>query len=65
MRLQVELAQIKQDFDRGLREKDEEFDNARRNTQRAIESMQVRIFNPNCVKNNDLSELTVNVYTSV
>ena len=44
LRLQVELAQTKQDIDRRLREKDEEFDNNRRNSQRAMESMQVQSF---------------------
>ena len=45
LRLQVELVQIKQDIDRQIREKEEEFDNARRNAQRAIESMQVTLDN--------------------
>ena len=43
LRLQVELAQIKQDIDRRIREKDEEFDNSRRNQQWAMESMQLTL----------------------
>ncbi|XP_039253980.1 myosin heavy chain, skeletal muscle, adult-like [Styela clava] len=43
LRLQVEMAQIKQDFERRLHEKDEEIDNARRNAQRSIESMQATL----------------------
>merc|ERR1712193_546747 len=40
LRLQVEVAQGKQDFERRIAEKDEEIDNSRRNGQRAVESMQ-------------------------
>jgi myosin heavy subunit len=43
LRLQVEVAQIKQDFERRLAEKDEEVDNCRRNGQRAVESMQTTL----------------------
>ena len=43
LRLQVELAQIKQDIDRRIREKEEENDNQRRNSQRAMESMQTTL----------------------
>ena len=43
LRLQVELAQIKQDIDRRIREKEEESDNQRRNSQRAMESMQTTL----------------------
>merc|ERR1712036_170174 len=40
LRLSVEMAQNKQDFERRLSEKEEEVDNTRRNGQRALESMQ-------------------------
>ena len=40
LRLHVQLAQIKQDFERRIAEKDEESENCRRNGQRAVESMQ-------------------------
>ena len=43
LRLQVELAQIKQDIDRRIREKEEENDNQWRNSQRAMESMQTTL----------------------
>ncbi|XP_076804948.1 myosin-6-like [Clavelina lepadiformis] len=43
LRLQVELAQIKQEFERRVSEKDEEIDNQRRNQQRSIESMQMTL----------------------
>ena len=43
LRLQVELAQVKQDIDRRIREKEEEADNNRRNSQRAMESMQTTL----------------------
>merc|ERR1712226_1582620 len=43
LRLQVEIAQSKQDFERRLSEKDEEIDNSRRNGQRAVESMQTTL----------------------
>ena len=39
--LQVELQQVKQEIDRKLAEKDEEIESTRRNTQRAIEQIQV------------------------
>merc|ERR1712110_542158 len=39
LRLQVEMAQNKQDFERRFAEKEEEVDNTRRNGQRALESM--------------------------
>ena len=38
---QVELQQVKQEIDRKLAEKDEEIESTRRNTQRAIEQIQV------------------------
>merc|ERR1719479_182238 len=40
LRVAVELAQMKQDFERRISEKEEEIDNTRRNGQRALESMQ-------------------------
>merc|ERR1712242_575267 len=43
LRLTVEMAQSKQDFERRLAEKEEEVDNTRRNGQRALESMQTSL----------------------
>merc|ERR1711937_623023 len=43
LRLTVELSQTKQDVDRRFAEKEEEIDNARRNGQRALESMQTTL----------------------
>merc|ERR1712003_526081 len=43
LRLQVEMAQAKQDVDRRFAEKEEEIDNMRRNGQRALESMQTTL----------------------
>merc|ERR1712076_147696 len=43
LRIQVEMAQNKQDFERRLAEKEEEVDNTRRNGQRALESMQTTL----------------------
>merc|ERR1712110_884973 len=43
LRLQVEMAQNKQDSERRLAEKEEEVDNTRRNGQRALESMQTTL----------------------
>ncbi|NWY20759.1 MYH7 protein, partial [Aphelocoma coerulescens] len=43
LRIQLELNQIKADMDRKLAEKDEEFENLRRNHQRAMESMQASL----------------------
>uniref|UniRef100_A0A8D2NY22 MYH7 protein n=1 Tax=Zosterops lateralis melanops TaxID=1220523 RepID=A0A8D2NY22_ZOSLA len=43
LRIQLELNQIKADMDRKLAEKDEEFENMRRNHQRAMDSMQASI----------------------
>jgi len=40
LRLQVEMTQNKQDYERRFAEKEEEIDNTRRNGQRALESMQ-------------------------
>ncbi|NWT87854.1 MYH7 protein, partial [Lanius ludovicianus] len=43
LRIQLELNQIKADMDRKLAEKDEEFENLRRNHQRTMESMQASL----------------------
>ncbi|NWR12001.1 MYH7 protein, partial [Paradoxornis webbianus] len=43
LRIQLELNQIKAEMDRKLAEKEEEFENLRRNHQRAMESMQASI----------------------
>ena len=43
VRAQLELSQVRQEIDRRLHEKEEEFDNTRRNHQRAIESMQASL----------------------
>ena len=43
VRAQLELSQVRQEIDRRLHEKDEEFENTRRNHQRAIESMQASL----------------------
>merc|ERR1712243_515495 len=40
LRAQLELAQVKQEIDRRLAEKEEEFENTRKNHARALESMQ-------------------------
>ncbi|XP_064621492.1 myosin heavy chain, striated muscle-like isoform X3 [Lineus longissimus] len=43
MRGQLELSQIRQDIDRRLQEKEEEFENTRKNHQRAMDSMQASL----------------------
>ncbi|NXB48321.1 MYH7 protein, partial [Leucopsar rothschildi] len=43
LRIQLELNQIKAEMDRKLAEKDEEFENLRRNHQRALDSMQASL----------------------
>jgi chromosome segregation ATPase len=43
VRAQLELSQVRQEIDRRLHEKEEEFENTRRNHQRAIESMQASL----------------------
>jgi len=43
LRMQIEIAQIRQDMERRLHEKDEDIDNARRNGQRAVESIQATL----------------------
>ena len=41
LRVTVELQQVKQEIDRKLAEKEEEYENARRNTARSVEQIQV------------------------
>ena len=43
LRVQVEIAQNKQEYERRISEKDEEIDNSRRNGQRAVDSMQTTL----------------------
>ncbi|GFV63845.1 myosin heavy chain, striated muscle [Trichonephila clavipes] len=43
LRAQLELSQIRQEIDRRLQEKEEEFENTRKNHQRAIDSMQASL----------------------
>merc|ERR1712243_387691 len=43
LRAQLELAQVKQEIDRRLAEKEEEFENTRKNHARALESMQASL----------------------
>uniref|UniRef100_A0A1W7RA59 Myosin heavy chain, muscle n=1 Tax=Hadrurus spadix TaxID=141984 RepID=A0A1W7RA59_9SCOR len=43
LRAQLELSQVRQEIDRRLQEKDEEFDNTRKNHQRALDSMQASL----------------------
>jgi len=43
LRAQVEVSQIRQDIEKRLREKEEEFENTRKNHQRALESMQTTL----------------------
>ncbi|OCU01247.1 hypothetical protein XELAEV_18007037mg [Xenopus laevis] len=43
LRVQLELQQIKAEFERKLSEKDEEFDQAKRNNQRAIDTLQASL----------------------
>merc|ERR1712087_305854 len=43
LRAQLELGQVRQDIDRRVAEKEEEFDNTRKNHQRAMESMQASL----------------------
>ncbi len=42
LRAQVEISQVRQEIDRRLQEKDEEFDHSKKNHLRAMDSMQVR-----------------------
>ena len=41
MRSQVEVSQIRSEIEKRLQEKEEDFENTRKNHQRAIDSMQV------------------------
>ncbi|XP_023210290.1 myosin heavy chain, muscle-like isoform X18 [Centruroides sculpturatus] len=43
LRAQLELSQVRQEIDRRLQEKEEEFDNTRKNHQRALDSMQASL----------------------
>merc|ERR1719384_1685116 len=43
LRAQLELAQLKQEIDRKIHEKEEEFENTRKNHQRAMDSMQASL----------------------
>jgi myosin heavy chain 6/7 len=43
LRAQLELGQVRQEIDRKIHEKEEEFDNTRKNHQRAIDSMQASL----------------------
>merc|ERR1711902_353818 len=43
LRAQLELGQVRQEIDRKIAEKEEEFDNTRKNHQRAMESMQATL----------------------
>jgi len=43
MRAQVEVSQIRQEIEKRIREKEEDFDNTRKNHQRSLESMQATL----------------------
>lgn len=43
LRAQVEVSQIRSEIEKRIQEKEEEFENTRKNHQRAMDSMQVRI----------------------
>jgi len=43
LRAQLELSQVRQEIDRRVQEKEEEFDNTRKCHQRALESMQASL----------------------
>merc|ERR1712108_16753 len=43
LRAQLELGQVRQEIDRRIQEKEEEFENTRKNHQRAIDSMQASL----------------------
>ena len=43
LRAQMELSTVRQEIDRRIHEKEEEFENTRRNHQRALESMQASL----------------------
>lgn len=44
LRSQVEISQIRSEIEKRINEKEEEFENTRKNHQRALESMQVEEF---------------------
>merc|ERR1739848_787877 len=50
MRAQLELAQVRQEIDRKISEKVEEFDNTRKNHQRAMDSLQASLEGENKAK---------------
>merc|ERR1712029_30221 len=50
MRAQLELSQIRQEIDRRIQEKEEEFDNTRKNHQRAMDSLQASLEGENKAK---------------
>merc|ERR1712083_529971 len=43
LRAQLELGQVRQEIDRKIQEKEEEFDNTRKNHQRAMDSLQASL----------------------
>ena len=43
LRAQLEMSQVRQEIDRRIQEKEEEFEYSRKNHQRALESMQASI----------------------
>ncbi|ODM91980.1 Myosin heavy chain, muscle [Orchesella cincta] len=43
LRVQLELSQVRQEIDRRIQEKEEEFENTRKNQQRALDSMQASL----------------------
>ena len=43
LRAQLEMSQVRQEIDRRIQEKEEEFEHSRKNHQRALESMQASI----------------------
>jgi chromosome segregation ATPase len=59
LRIQMELSTVRQDIDRRLHEKDEEFENTRRNHQRAIESMQASLEAESRSKAEALKQVTI------
>merc|ERR1711899_469451 len=50
LRAQLELGQVRQEIDRKIQEKEEEFDNTRKNHQRAMDSMQASLEGENKAK---------------
>ena len=43
LRAQLEMSQVRQEIDRRIQEKEEEFEHSRKNHQRALESMQASL----------------------